>query len=248
MDTLILIPARSGSTRVKGKNIKKLGGKPLLGHVASAAVASRVGRVVVSTNSKQISELAKDHGAEAPFLRPAELSGAEAPSIWAILHALEWFRDNENWVPDILAFCPPTNPFIQPATIRSMCEILVGRDDANSIVTIAKPETHPFTIVRLLEGDRLENAIIAIDGKTINDVERSQDFPIVWAGSPACRITRSTFFFGLLKKVKELTGVTYNKTYDVNNCLGYKIPKFEALDIDDYDDWLLAEQVIKCCL
>jgi len=243
VNNLILIPARSGSTRVKDKNIRKLGDKPLVGHIIKAAKESGMGRVVVSTNSESIANIAKDLGAEVPFLRPEEYSDDHASSLWCVLHALTWFKENESWIPEVVAFCPPTNPFLKKETIKSMCQILLERKEANSIVTIAKPETHPFTIVKPLEDGSLQIGVIPIEGKTVHDIERSQDWPTVWHGSAACRMSKSSYFLSLLghKKITDLSG----KTYDVNNCLGYKIGQAESFDIDENCDWLMAEQISK---
>lgn len=245
MDTLILIPARSGSTRVKGKNIRVLGDNPLVGHVITSARESGAGRVVVSTNDEEIAGIAGRCGAEIPFLRPAELSDAHASSVWCILHALQWFKDKENWTPEIIAFCPPTNPFLKKETIKNMAQTLKGRKDVNSIVTIAEAATHPFTIVGVAPDGRLKIGVIPMEGKTIRDLERSQDWPPAWQGSAACRMTRSAFFFSLMNGKTSIKDVNYGKTYDVDNCMGYKIDKLENCDIDDESDWMMAEQLIK---
>lgn len=239
MNNLILIPARSGSTRVKNKNIKNLGDKPLIGHIITSAVRSQAGRVVVSTNSPQIADIAEDYGAETPFMRPEDLSTHVASSLSVILHALEWFKNNENWTPDIIAFCPPTNPFTKSETIRNMVGILRNAPRFNSIVTITEPDTHPFKIVHLRADGKIENGVITIDGKNINDIERSQDWPRVWEGSPACRMSRSRYFLNLYAEKGN------KKTYDIKNCLGYKIDRYEAFDIDIEEDFMLAEKIMR---
>lgn len=245
MDRLILIPARSGSTRVKNKNIKLLGEKPLVSYAITSAVQSETGRVVVSTNSKDIAEICRGFGAEVPFYRPDEFSDAKASSLWVIIHALKWFEENENWRPEIVIFCPPTNPFIEPDTIRAMCDILNDRKDVNSIVTIMQPYTHPFRIVRIGKDCRLQNDFIKIEDKTTNDIERTQDWPEVWEGSPACRMTQSSFFYNMLQNCKDIKELDYGKTYDVSNSLGYEIDNFEGFDIDNDFDWLIAEQILE---
>ena len=83
------------------------------------------------------------------------------------------------------------------------------------------------------------NGVISIDGKTVNEVERSQDWPVVWEGSPACRLTRTRYFVGLLKKTTVIGSIS-GKTYDVSSCLGHEIPPDEAFDIDEEDDFLQA--------
>ena len=243
MDNLILIPARGGSTRVRNKNTRLLGRMPLLAHVVRAAIESQSGRVIVSTNSESIAAVARDYGAEVPFKRPEHLVTATATSLAAILHALMWLKENENWVPQFIAFCPPTNPFIQPRTIERMSAILVRHPQMNSIVTVTTPKTHPFRIVGLRRDNSLEIGIVELEGKTIKDIERSQDWPEVWEGSPACRLSRSKFFFDLITDEEdpyELQG----KTYDPENVIGYKISNIEAFDIDNEEDFTVAQSIM----
>lgn len=236
VDNLILIPARSGSTRVANKNIRELGGKPLVIHTIESSLDSTSGRVVVSTNSKEISSITRLSGAEVPFLRSDELSTAEASSLAVIYHTLDWFRDNEQWVPDLVIFCPPTNPFLRSNTIRKMVERINGRPNVNSIVTITKTSSHPFKIVQEQPDGRLKNGVVAIDGKTINDIERSQDWPEVWEGSAACRTTRTSYFI-------QNRNDRSHKTYDVDNFIGFKISNEEACDINNPLDFLIAESI-----
>ena len=240
---MILIPARSGSTRVNNKNIRVFGDKPLVGHIIASAKESNIGRVIVSTNSNEIAEVARSYGADVPFLRPREFSDEYASSVWCILHALEWFKEKENWVPEIVAFCPPTNPFLSYQTIKDMVGLLYQTDKVNSIVTITEPQDHPFGIVNLEKDNKLIIGLLSIEGKTIKDIERSQDWPKVWKGSAACRITRSSFFFSLMDNSKSIKNIKYTNTYDRNNCIGFKIDYLQNFDIDTELDWLLGEHL-----
>lgn len=244
-DSLVLIPARSGSTRVKNKNLRFLGGNPLVAHMIGAAIESGASRVIVSTDSDAIADVARQFGAETPFRRPPELAKAESSSLSAQLHALQWLHDNERWTPDFVAFCPPTSPFIRAATISEMLRMLADEPGANSIATITKPSTHPFSITRIQEDGKLAVGGITIDGKNIRDVERSQDYPEVWEGVSGCRISRSEKFLELLRQAgwDDVTRVEYPNTYDVDNCLPFEIDRFEALDINDEFDWVFAERV-----
>jgi N-acylneuraminate cytidylyltransferase/CMP-N,N'-diacetyllegionaminic acid synthase len=239
-ELLILIPARSASTRVKDKNTRVLGDRPLIGHIISSAIKSGSGRVVVSTNSREIAEIANRFGAQTPFMRPQELSASNSASVWVILHALAWFEENEKWSPDIVAFCPPTNPFTGEATISAMLLELKKNPDVNSIVTITSPKTHPFRIVKQGADKKLRIGVASIESKTINDIERSQDWPVVWEGSPSCRMTRTRFFKNLLDKHNDIQAIS-SKTYDVENCIGFQIDAREAFDIDVESDWEMAQ-------
>ena len=91
---------------------------------------------------------------------------------------------------------------------------------------------------------RIENGIISLEGKTINDIERSQDWPVVWEGSPACRITRTRYFLALVKNADKPYQIP-GKTYDNQKSLGYEISEKEAFDIDDASDFMMAEILIK---
>ena len=144
---LVLIPARAGSTRVRNKNLRMLGSKHLVGFQIETAIQSGIGRVIVSTNSEEIAALCKNYGAEIPFYRPDEISGANSSSLSVIDHALTWLAEHELWAPEVVAYCPPTNPFLKPETLRSMLELLEGRPDVNSVVTVTEAFTHPFRIV-----------------------------------------------------------------------------------------------------
>ena len=147
-------------------------------------------------------------------------------------------------MPEFITFCPPTNPLLKSKTIRSMLEKLVKNNNFNSIVTYSEPSTHPFKIINIDKSGKLVNGYIKINGKTINDYERSQDFPSCYEGSPACRITRTSFFLNLLDKEKNISKIDYNKTYDPNRCLGFKISREEAIDIDNEADLKIAEVLI----
>lgn len=242
--TLILVPARSGSTRVKNKNVRPLGGRPLLGHAVATGLESGLGRVIVSTNSEETAAVARDQGAETPFLRPDALSHAQASSRWVILHALAWFSENENWRPELIAYCPPTNPFTKASTLSAMADTLRGRSDVNSIVTITEPRTHPFRVLSQGADGRIQTGIVRLEGKTVHDVEMTQDWPKVWEGSPACRMTRASYFESLLATGKPIESFP-GSTYDSANCLGFAINGVEATDIDGEEDWLQAEALFK---
>ena len=242
VDNVILIPARSGSTRLKDKNIKPLNGKPLMSYVISSAINANCGPVYVSTDSHNYSKIATHYGAEIPYLRPKYLSTASTPSCWVIVHFLKWFKTVNGFLPEYITFCPPTNPMLKTETIRKMLNQLQKNSHFNSIVTYTETKTHPFLTISIEENGKLMNDAVVIDGKTINDVEQTQDFPVVFQGSPACRITRSHFFMDLLKKSHKVQNISYNKTYDYKNCIGYLISQQEASDIDIMNDFLFIQK------
>lgn len=142
---LALIPARGGSQRVKNKNILPLDGKPLIAYTIEAAKASKlVDRVIVSTDSEEIAEVARKYGAEVPFLRPAELATPESTEYEFHKHALDWLQENENYEPDILVNLYPTTPFRKPDSIDAAVQILIDNSDVDSVRSIRKVSEHPY--------------------------------------------------------------------------------------------------------
>lgn len=109
---LAIIPARKGSKGLPGKNIKPLAGKPLLAHTIEQAINSAYfDRVVVSTDSDEIAEIAREFGAETPVPRPSELAGDTADIRAAVNHLLDELAEREDYSPDIVALLFPTYPF-----------------------------------------------------------------------------------------------------------------------------------------
>ena len=103
MKILAFIPARSGSKRIPKRNIKLLKGKPLIAYTIEAAKKSKyINRIVVSTDSEEIANIAKQFDAEVPFLRPGNISKADSTEMGFFNHALDWFFKNENYIPDLI--------------------------------------------------------------------------------------------------------------------------------------------------
>ena len=113
-----LIPARSGSKGVPNKNINLLNGEPVLTYSIMAALKSKlVDRVIVSTDSKEYATIAKNYGAEVPFLRPSDISRDNATDLQFFNHAINWFKKNENDVPEYFVHLRPTTPLRYPDII-----------------------------------------------------------------------------------------------------------------------------------
>src|SRR5207302_2901867 len=108
---LALVPARGGSKGIPRKNLQLLGGRPLVAHaVATGLAASRVSRVVCSTDDPEIAEAARSAGAEVPFLRPSELARDNSEDWPVYMHALNWLEQHEGWLPDLIVNLRPTSP------------------------------------------------------------------------------------------------------------------------------------------
>jgi len=144
MKFLGLIPARGGSVRVKNKNIRVMNGKPLIEYTIHAALSSQyLDRVVVSTDSDEIRTVALKSGAKVPFLRPAEIADKDATELSFHLHALEWLRLNEGYVPDYIVNLYPTTPFRKAETIDAAIELVRQNEEADGLRSVVKCSEHP---------------------------------------------------------------------------------------------------------
>lgn len=121
---IAIIPARSGSKGVPGKNIKLLGEIPLFAFsIIAAKMMQSVSRVIVSTDSEEYAEIAKEYGAEVPFLRPNEISGDKSTDFDLFLHALNWFKENENLIPEFILHLRPTTPLRNPKIMEDAIKL-----------------------------------------------------------------------------------------------------------------------------
>lgn len=142
-NAVCLIPARSGSKRVRDKNIALLGGHPLIAYTICAARQSGVfSRIIVSTDSDKYAAIAAHYGAEIPFLRPAEMAGDKSPDIEWIQHALAWLRDNGS-AADAFSILRPTSPCRKAHTIKRAWDQFVRQEGVDSLRAVEPCAQHP---------------------------------------------------------------------------------------------------------
>jgi len=132
---LVVIPAKERSTRLPGKNLKDLCGKPMMAYPILAAKAARgVGRVVVTTESEKIKEIALRYGADVPFLRPVELTLDAVTSQQVLVHALDELKRVDGYEPDYVLLLYPTSPLLSSERIEQAITLAVEKD-ADSVVS-----------------------------------------------------------------------------------------------------------------
>lgn len=142
---LAIIPARGGSKSVPHKNIIPLLGKPMVAWAIGHALASRhISRVIVSTDDKEIANIACSCGAEVPFLRPAEISGDTSLDVEFHRHALEWLEEKESYIPDMVVNLRPTPPSRLPETIDRAIELFAAHPEADSLRSVHLASESPF--------------------------------------------------------------------------------------------------------
>jgi CMP-N,N'-diacetyllegionaminic acid synthase len=153
MNVVAIIQARGGSKGIPGKNIKMLAGKPLIAWTIEVARASKnVTRTIVSTDSEEIANVAKEYGAEVPFMRPAELASDSAKSVGLLRHALEWLQTNEGYIPDAVVQLKPTNPLRTADHIDESVDLFFENPDVDAVVSVVKAPIHPLKTWKLEDG------------------------------------------------------------------------------------------------
>jgi N-acylneuraminate cytidylyltransferase len=224
---LAIIPARGGSKGVPRKNIKNLGGKPLMAYTVEAARASKfIDRLIVSTDDEEIMGVARSLTVEVPFKRPEDLAQDQSSSIDLVKHAVNYFKQRgENY--DAVLLLQVTSPFREWGFIDKAIEKFVNLEvDALVSVLSVPHEYNPHWIFEANENDEL---IIATGEKEI--IKRRQDLPKAFYRDGSIYITKSDViekgsFFG-----SKLTYIESNPTQHVN--------------IDTLKDWANAERIAK---
>ena len=148
-----IIPARGGSKGVPRKNIIPLAGKPLIAYsIEDSLNCSLINRTIVSTDDPEIAEVARNYGAEVPFLRPSELAQDDTSDFPVFLHALEWLQANEGISPDILVQLRPTTPLRPPGIIERSIKMLLENLEADCVRTVRESPLTPHKMWQSKEG------------------------------------------------------------------------------------------------
>lgn len=225
MKILALIPARGGSKRLPGKNIRLLGGKPLI--VWSIDVAKSIPEIcdiLVSTDDPGIAAVCREAGALVPWLRPAELATDTASSIDVALHALDWY-EAKNGPVDGLLLLQPTSPFRTQATVHRGVE-LFGAKGRQSVLGVSTTHAHPMWTLKM-EGDYLVPFMPEHGLGT-----RSQDLP-------AAYVVNGSFYLSSPAQLRAQQSFVGAMTIP----LLIESPE-EALDIDTEWDWTVADAAL----
>lgn len=221
-----LIPARGGSKGIPHKNLAPLLGEPLIVHTIRAALhAPSLERVVVTTDDPAIAEVARAHGAEVPFLRPAALAQDDTPGIEPVVHALLWLEQEQGYRPTHVVLLQPTSPLRTSEDIEQALA-LAAREDADAVVSVCPARHHPAWTKRLLDDGRLAPFIA---GAAM--APRRQDLPPAYALNGAVYVAR-----------REV--VLARRSFHTERTWGHVMPPERSLDVDTPWDLRLAELVL----
>ncbi|MDP2946807.1 MAG: acylneuraminate cytidylyltransferase family protein [Nanoarchaeota archaeon] len=222
---LVIIPARSGSKRIPNKNIRKFLGKPLIAYTLEQALSLEfVERVIVDTDSPKIAKIAKQYGAEVPFLRPAYLAKDTSRVVDSILYLLKRLKKEENYVPTYVMILQATSPLREIHDIKA-CWKLIKSTNATTILTVCP--THP----RLYHLKKNDDIIL------VNGSEKQSSNMQAW---PPAYILNGCFVYiiktsALLKEKRIIT----KKTKAI------VCPKWRSIDLDTPGEWVMAEVFYK---
>ncbi len=212
---LALIPARGGSKGIKGKNIIDLCGKPLIAYSILAGKASRyVDSVVVTTDSEEIGDIAREYGAELPFMRPAGLASDTAKTIDVVLHAVKWLEEHGRRY-DIVVLLQPTQPLRTAGDIDGALEKYM-ENGMKALISVSETEESPVLMRTISPEGSLEKLL------PINATLRRQEMPTYYI------IDGSIY----INSVSELN----TDTNFGDNPIPYIMPKERSVDIDEYKD------------
>jgi YrbI family 3-deoxy-D-manno-octulosonate 8-phosphate phosphatase len=145
LEVLAVVPARGNSKSIPRKNIRPLGGVPLIAYSIAAGLQSRaVTRTIVSTDDEEIAAVARQYGAETPFMRPEEFSRDETLDFPVFKHALEWLAEHEDYHPDVLIQLRPTSPFRPPELLDQAVQLLLDHPQADSVRGVVPSGQNPY--------------------------------------------------------------------------------------------------------
>ncbi|MFZ6026474.1 MAG: cytidylyltransferase domain-containing protein [Chloroflexota bacterium] len=164
IDVLALVPARGGSKSIPRKNIAALGGHPLIAYSIAAGLQARlVTRTVVSTDDEEIAAVARQYGADVPFLRPAEFAQDNTTDFPVFTHALGWLAENEGYSPQIVVQLRPTSPIRPPDLVDEAVQILIDHVDADSVRGVVPSGQNPHKMWRITPNGRMA-PLLAVEG------------------------------------------------------------------------------------
>ena len=232
-EVLAIIPARGGSKGIPRKNIRVFAGFPLLAYSIKAATQSdMVTRVIVSTDDEEIAAVAREYGAETPFMRPAELAEDNTTDLPVFQHALTWLKNHEGYQPDVVIQLRPTSPIRPVNCVDDAVRLLLGHPEADSVRGVVESAQNPYKMWRVDGTSGHMVPLIGIEGVREAYNAPRQNLPLVYwqtghvdAIRPEVILKKDSMSGAIIKPLIIDTGFT--------------------VDIDTPADWILAERMVR---
>ena len=227
MKAVALIFARGGSKGLPGKNIRLFGGKPLIGWAIEHALAvKQIEQVIVSTDSESIATVARDYGAQVPFMRPAELAQDDSPEWLAWRHALDYLRRTSGALPEIMVSVPATAPLRLPIDIEA-CLNKYEEGQADIVITVTEAHRNPYFSMVTIDSDGTSHLV----NPPQFALAQRQAAPVVYDMAGVCFIAKSEFV------------MAHDSIYE-GRVKAVHVPVARAIDIDTLLDFQIAENVL----
>jgi CMP-N-acetylneuraminic acid synthetase len=227
LNILALIPARAGSKGIPGKNLRELGGVPLVGHaIECARRVPECNRIVLSTDSAEMLEIGRAFGAETPFIRPSEFATDYTPMLAVLQHAVRTLSES-GWMPEIIVLLQPTAPFRRVEDISAAIRQIQSSPEIDSIVSVEEIPSHysPHFVMKIVD-----NCLVPylVEGAAIT---RRQDAPRAYSRN------------GQFYIIRRNTLVEKESIY--GDCSIPFITSHLAVNLDTLDDWEAAESLVQ---
>jgi len=227
-EILAIIPARGGSKGIPKKNIQDVEGKPLIAYTIEEVKKSKlVTRIIVSTDSEEIAQVAKRYGAEVPFMRSKEMSENSIPLVPDLIkYVYQELLKRENYKPDVILILQPTSP-LRKAEVIDKCINLLNKKDCGWVVSVSESNIHPF-----------RTRFIDSEGKLSLVIHRKDAY------AQRQELPNAYFFNGAVYATKPKTLDSGSSLYE-QTWYGVIMPAEDSIDIDRIEDLELLRQIIK---
>ena len=232
-EVLAVIPARGGSKGIPRKNIKLFAGYPLISYSIAAALQSNsVTRVIVSTDDEEIAAVARQFGAETPFLRPAELAQDQITDLPVFEHALQWLKENEGYSPDLVIQLRPTSPIRPRQCVDEAVALLLQHPEADSVRGVVPSGQNPYKMWRLDGDEKPMTPLLTLEGV---------DEPF---NSPRQALPPTYWQTGHIDVIRP-RAILEQKSMSGTVILPYLIDPRYTVDIDTPFDWQRYEWLVR---
>ena len=224
MTAIAFIFVRGGSKGLPGKNIRSFRGKPLIAwSIEQALAVGRIKRVIISTDSEEIAAVARDYGAEIPFMRPVELARDDSPEWLAWRHALNHLKETSGQYPDVFVSIPATAPLRKVDDIER-CLDEYDKGGADMVITITDAHRSPYFNMVIANPDGSMRLVIPRS----STIARRQDAPAVYDMTTVCYVANPKFV------------ISHSSIFE-GRVKGVHVPPERSIDIDTVMDFRIAE-------
>lgn len=233
LEVLAVIPARGGSKGIPRKNIKDFAGYPLIAYSIAAATQSKlVTRTIVSTDDEEIAAVARQYGAETPFLRPAEFAQDNTTDLPVFQHVLSWLKENEGYVPDVVVQLRPTSPVRPLACVDDAVNMLLSHPDADSVRGVVEADQCPYKMWLIDTTSGTMSPLLGVDG--ISEAYNA----------PRQKLPKAYWQIGHIDAIRPRAIVEQNSMSGKVIMPLIMDPRF-TVDLDNLRDWHQGEQLVK---